>query len=331
MGGLKDKHPVHLLVMVIGTLALTGFPLTAGYFSKDAIIEAAYRRPRIRWRSTPSSCTVVAALLTSFYSWRLIFKTFHGAPHDQQHYEAAHESPLVMLIPLGCPGDRLAPRRLAVQGALHRPRRRGILPRVAQVRAGQPRARGHAPRAACWIGMLPTVMMAIGFLDRLAVLHPPARTSRSSSRASTSALYRFLLNKWYFDELYDFLFVRPAHVARPLAVEGRRRLADRRLRPGRRLGARARRHPQRGAAADRLPLSLRLRHADRRRRRFITWFMFAARDRTDGELADPLRRHLPAAASARCSSCCCAATTRPASATRAGSRCGPRSSPSRSR
>src|SRR5262245_37709125 len=99
MGGLKDKIPLTYWTMVIGTLALTGFPLTAGYYSKDAIIEAAYvgKNPMALYGFI---MTVVAAALTAFYSWRLIFKTFHGEPHDRHHYEAAHESPLVMLIPL---------------------------------------------------------------------------------------------------------------------------------------------------------------------------------------------------------------------------------------
>src|SRR5712672_2621101 len=91
MGGLKDKIPFTYAVMVIGTLALTGFPLTAGYFSKDAIIEAAYvgHNPLAFYGFL---CTAGAAALTSFYSWRLIFKTFHGRPHDPDHYEHAHES-----------------------------------------------------------------------------------------------------------------------------------------------------------------------------------------------------------------------------------------------
>src|SRR5450631_3421717 len=100
MGGLKDKIPFTYIVMVIGTLALTGFPLTAGYFSKDAIIESAFASHN-PFAFYGFLMTVIAAGLTSFYSWRLIFKTFHGEPHDQEHYEAAHESPLWMLIPIG--------------------------------------------------------------------------------------------------------------------------------------------------------------------------------------------------------------------------------------
>src|SRR5438094_7022814 len=99
MGGLKDKIPFTYATMVIGTLALTGFPLTAGYFSKDAIIEAAFAShdPMMPYAFT---ITVAAAALTSFYSWRLIFKTFHGEPHDRAHYEAAHETSKTMLVPL---------------------------------------------------------------------------------------------------------------------------------------------------------------------------------------------------------------------------------------
>jgi len=99
MGGLWRKTPFTFAVMVVGTLALTGFPLTAGYFSKDAIIESAYasQNPAALYAFL---LTVVAAALTAFYSWRLIFKTFFGEPHDQEHYDAAHESPLVMTVPL---------------------------------------------------------------------------------------------------------------------------------------------------------------------------------------------------------------------------------------
>src|ERR1700674_3584964 len=100
MGGLKNKIPVTYWCMVIGTLALSGFPLTAGYFSKDAIIEAAYSGHN-PFAIYGFAMTVIAAGMTAFYSWRLIYKTFHGAPHDPHHYEAARESPLVILIPLG--------------------------------------------------------------------------------------------------------------------------------------------------------------------------------------------------------------------------------------
>src|SRR3954454_17352659 len=100
MGGLKDKIPSTYWTMVIGTLALTGFPLTAGYFSKDAIIEAAYvsTNPMALYAF---GMTVIAAGLTAFYSWRLILVTFHGRPRDPHLYDTAHESAPVVLVPLG--------------------------------------------------------------------------------------------------------------------------------------------------------------------------------------------------------------------------------------
>src|ERR1700691_36428 len=99
MGGLWSKIPFTYATMVVGTLALTGFPLTAGYFSKDAIIEAAYasKNPAALYGFM---MTLGAAGLTAFYSWRLIFKTFHGQPHDEEHHAHAHEPSLTMLIPL---------------------------------------------------------------------------------------------------------------------------------------------------------------------------------------------------------------------------------------
>ena len=116
MGGLWRKIPFTYATMLIGTLALTGFPFTAGYFSKDAIIEAA------AVGSNPMAVygfimTVAAAALTSFYSWRLIFKTFHGEPHDHHHYEAAHESAEGDAHSARHPGGRLDRRRLAVFAA----------------------------------------------------------------------------------------------------------------------------------------------------------------------------------------------------------------------
>src|SRR6202035_3380659 len=99
MGGLRTKIPFTYWMMVVGTLSLTGFPMFAGYCSKDAIIEAAYagKNPAALYAFL---MTLGAAGLTAFYSWRLIFKTFHGRPHDEAHCEAAQESPPTMLVPL---------------------------------------------------------------------------------------------------------------------------------------------------------------------------------------------------------------------------------------
>ncbi|MFZ5693340.1 MAG: NADH-quinone oxidoreductase subunit L [Pseudomonadota bacterium] len=205
MGGLRKKIPQTFWLMVIGTLALTGFPLTAGYFSKDAIIEAAFvgKNPLAPYAF---AATVVAALLTSFYSWRLIFKTFFGTPHDHHHYEAAHESPLTMLIPLYVlgAGSILAGYPFYEYFAGHHVQeffRQAILQKPDIIDAIH-----HVP---LWVKLSPFVMMVIGLAvaAQFYLRDPsiPVKLARDHQ-----LLYRFLLNKWYFDELYDFIFVRPA-------------------------------------------------------------------------------------------------------------------------
>ena len=205
MGGLWRKIPYTYAVMMIGTLALTGFPLTAGYFSKDAIIESAYAAHN-PFALYGFLMTVAAAALTSFYSWRLMFKTFHGVPHDQQHYEAAHEAPLWMLVPIGvlAAGSILAgfPFKELFAGHGVEEFFRGSVkmnPHIIE-------EMHHIP----WtIAQLPTVMMAVGFLiSYLFYIRRPYLPVELAHQQPM--LYQFLLNKWYFDELYDFIFVRPA-------------------------------------------------------------------------------------------------------------------------
>ncbi|HZS64754.1 MAG TPA: NADH-quinone oxidoreductase subunit L [Xanthobacteraceae bacterium] len=207
MGGLWRKIPFTYAMMVIGTLALTGFPLTAGYFSKDAIIEAAYvgGNPLALYGF---GCTVLAAALTAFYSWRLVFKTFHGAPHDREHFDHAHESPKVMLIPLAvlAIGSLTAGYGFSPLFTGH-----GVAEffRNALGIAASNHVLEEMEGVGWQIALLPTAMMIIGSLlawnfyirrpevpERLARQHP--------------LLYQFLLNKWYVDELYDVVFVRPA-------------------------------------------------------------------------------------------------------------------------
>jgi NADH-quinone oxidoreductase subunit L len=207
MGGLWRKIPFTYAMMLIGTLALTGFPFTAGYFSKDAIIEAD-EVAKGAMSSYGFIMTVAAAALTSFYSWRLIFKTFHGTPHDQHHYDAAHESSKVMLIPLAV----LAFGSLAAgwpllglftgEGAL------GFFRESLKYAPGNTVLEDmeHLPLE---IALAPTAMMIIGFLVayQFYIRRPDIPVALARDQA---VLYRFLLNKWYFDEIYDFLFVRPA-------------------------------------------------------------------------------------------------------------------------
>jgi len=207
MGGLRKKIPVTYWLMVIGTLALTGFPFTAGYFSKDAVIEAAFAGKN-SFAIYGFACTVAAALLTSFYSWRLIFKTFHGEPHDHHHYEAAHESPLVMLVPLGVLafGSIAAGWPFYEYFAGHHVEeffRQSIAFAKSNTILEDMH---HVPKVVVYT---PTVMMVIGFA--IAYLFYIRRPDIPVDMAKNhQLLYRFLLNKWYFDELYDFLFVRPA-------------------------------------------------------------------------------------------------------------------------
>jgi NADH-quinone oxidoreductase subunit L len=205
MGGLKDKIPYTYAMMVIGTLALTGFPLTAGYFSKDAIIEAAFvsHNPFAFYGFL---MTVVAALLTSFYSWRLIFKTFHGEPHDKKHYDAAHEAPLWMLVPLGVlgVGSFAAGFPFKELFAGH-----GVEEFFRESIKNHPHVLEEMHHIPAAIAYLPTVMMAIGFLvSWMFYIRRPYLPVELAGQHPL--LYKFLLNKWYFDELYDFIFVRPA-------------------------------------------------------------------------------------------------------------------------
>jgi NADH-quinone oxidoreductase subunit L len=204
MGGLKDKIPFTYIVMVIGTLALSGFPLTAGYFSKDAIIESAYASHN-PFAFYGFLMTVIAAGLTSFYSWRLIFKTFHGEPHDQKHYEAAHESPLWMLIPIGilAAGSILAGFPFKELFAGH-----GVEEFFRESLKMNPHIIEDMENIPETVKLLPTLMMAVGFvvswLFYIRRPYIPVELARQHQ-----ILYRFLLNAWYFDELYDLIFVRP--------------------------------------------------------------------------------------------------------------------------
>jgi NADH-quinone oxidoreductase subunit L len=207
MGGLWRKLPFTYATMLIGTLALTGFPFTAGYFSKDAIIESAFvsHNPMATYGFI---MTLGAAALTAFYSWRLIFKTFHGEPHDREHYEAAHETSKMMLVPLallaigsiaaGYPALGLFTGHGAVE-FFHQ----ALTMRTANTLFED------AEKLPLSISLLPTVMMIGGFLVawQFYIRRPdlPVALARDHN-----LLYGFLLNKWYFDEIYDFLLVRPA-------------------------------------------------------------------------------------------------------------------------
>jgi len=204
MGGVWKKMPYTWILMIIGTLALTGFPFLSGYYSKDAIIEFAY----LKGNTVGYYAAVVGiftALLTAIYSWRLIFKTFHGTYENKKlKIKTIHESSYVMLVPL-------------------------IILAIGSMFAGfffKELFIGHDGSNDFWAN-------SIKFLSPLSTDHPPSWIVYSTPIIvvlsipisyylfvknkditnwlvnENKPLYNFLLNKWYFDELYDYLFVRP--------------------------------------------------------------------------------------------------------------------------
>ena len=208
MGGLWRKVPYTYAAMLVGTLALTGFPLTAGYYSKDLIVEAAFVGDN-PFAFYAFVMTLVAALLTAFYSWRVIFMTFHGRTRaSAEVYSHAHESPLSMLVPMGVlvAGSLFAGALFVhdFEGAATG----GFWNGAVFVAAGNS-VLHDIHDVAGWVVLSPSVAMVIGFVVAFTgyVVRPdlPQRCV-----AAMPAIHRFFLNKWYFDELYDVMFVRSA-------------------------------------------------------------------------------------------------------------------------
>jgi len=212
MGGLRGKIPLTFAAMVIGTLAITGVGIPhltgfAGFYSKDAIIEAAYAAGTLH--NYAFWLLVIGALMTSFYSWRLIFLTFYGTTRADHHtYEHAHESPMTMMLPLAVlSAGAIAAGFLfsnyfighdeqAFWGAaLFRSDSNHILHEMHEV-----------PE---WVSYSSFVAMLIGFAIAW-VYYIRAPWLPSATARAFKPLYIFLLNKWYFDELYNAIFVRPA-------------------------------------------------------------------------------------------------------------------------
>jgi NADH-quinone oxidoreductase subunit L len=205
MGGLWRKIPYTFAVMCVGTMSLTGVPGFAGFFSKDAIIESAYASHNT-FATYAYLLTVVTAGLTSFYSWRLIWKTFFGEPHDREHYDAAHESPMWMLVPIGvlAVGSIFAGFPFKELFAGHG---------VEEFFRGSVKMNPHIledmEQMPSLLGLLPTLMMVGGFVVSY-VFYISRPYLPVDLAAQQPLLYRFLLNKWYFDELYELIFVGPA-------------------------------------------------------------------------------------------------------------------------
>ena len=207
MGGLYKIIPFTWIMMIIGTLALTGAPLLSGYYSKDAIIESAYASHAFGHQYA-FYLLVFSALLTSFYSWRLIFLTFHGKTRSSQDVlSKAHESPLSMTFPLlllslGAvfSGFLFSDFFLSHDiknlwdNSIYTNPDNHILEEIH-----------HSP---FWVKKIPLLMMLIGFsmavLFYLTFKNLPLFLSNKMS-----IIYKFLYNKWYFDQLYDVIFVNP--------------------------------------------------------------------------------------------------------------------------
>jgi len=208
MGGLWSKIKPVAIVMWIGSLALAGIPFFAGYYSKDIILESAFGAETnlgyfAFWMG------IAAALMTAFYSWRLLFMTFHmpyrGDPHT---YERIERTPWTMMIPL-----IVLATGAVVAGYLGYKHFVGegwqsfwgasikILPTH--------KALEHAHHSPLWVALLPVV---VGVLGIALAWYAYMTSSRFPERmvAANEPLHKFLLNKWYFDELYNAIFIRPA-------------------------------------------------------------------------------------------------------------------------
>jgi NADH-quinone oxidoreductase subunit L len=256
-GGLRRHIPVTFALMTVGTLALTGFFFTAGYYSKDAILEAAFASGTSHGQFAFFVGALVA-LLTSFYSWRLVFLTFYGAPrwaaseHIQhalhhahgngdhhapapgEHVESAssgtggyhpHESPWTMLLPLFVLGaGALGAGWLWHEQFVGAEQGAGFWRGSIAFREHLMHAMHEVP---AWVAWTPSVAFFAGLGGAwFSYLKSPDLPGKVAG--AVPALYRFLTHKWYFDELYDAIFVKPAFaIGRFLWVRGDQQTIDR--------------------------------------------------------------------------------------------------------
>jgi NADH-quinone oxidoreductase subunit L len=214
MGGLRPHIKWTFRMMIVGTLAITGvgIPFTpfglAGFYSKDVIIEATYAS-HSAVSGFAFSLLVIAALFTSFYSWRLIFMTFYGKPrasHEVMHH--VHESPQVMLVPLYLLAIGAVFAGYFFEGRFYGEEYaefwKGALFTGAENELVE--EFHHVPAL---VALSPFIAMVLGFVTAWYMYIRSPQTPRILAQQHR-VLYQFLLNKWYFDELYDFLFVRTA-------------------------------------------------------------------------------------------------------------------------
>ncbi len=214
MGGLRKLIPYTYWMMVVGTLSLTGvgIPLTlvgtAGFFSKDAIIEGSYvaHSPMAGFAFV---LLTVAAALTAFYSWRLIFMTFHGEPRaSREVMHHVHESPPVMLVPLVLLAIGALFAGLVFHGVFIGEGYEAFW-RTSLFTLPDNHILHDFHDVPLWVKLAPFVSMLIGTAIAYQFYIRAPEIPRQLA-AQHRGLHAFLLNKWYFDELYDFLFVRPA-------------------------------------------------------------------------------------------------------------------------
>ena len=204
MGGVWKSLPYTYALMVIGTLALTGFPFLSGFYSKDAIIEFAYLRGNsIGYYA--ATIGIFTALLTSIYSWRLIFKTFHGSYNNKKlKIESMHESPMVMILPLSI---------LAI-GAISA----GFLFKDlfigheisykfwgSSIKFLKPLSLDHPPT---WLVLLTPILVTLSITLSFYLFVKNKKLVEEIVKGNLP-FYLFLKNKWYFDELYDYIFIKP--------------------------------------------------------------------------------------------------------------------------
>jgi len=204
MGAVWKKLPYTYALMIIGTLALTGFPFLSGFYSKDAIIEFAYLKGNTAGYYA-AGVGIVTAFLTSIYSWRLIFKTFHGEYNNKSiNIEETHESPLVMLVPLiilsiGAIFAGFLFKDLFISHDTNNFWAQSIF-------FLEPLSTEHPP---LWFLLLTPILVLISipvayylFVKNKSIPEEIVKINRP--------LYEFLVNKWYFDELYDYIIVNPS-------------------------------------------------------------------------------------------------------------------------
>ena len=225
MGGIWRLVPLTYTVMWVGSLALAGLPFFAGYYSKDVIIESAFAA-NTGVGTYAFWLGIAAVAMTAFYSWRLLIMTFHGAPRaDERVMAHVHESPKSMTIPLlFLAAGAILAGYVGVEAFVGEGREKFWGDSIKVLATNTALADAHL--VPPWVKGLPIAVAVAGIA--LAYYMYMFRTELPALLAKRLCpVYLFLLNKWYFDELYDRLLVRPAHyLGRELWREGDGTLID---------------------------------------------------------------------------------------------------------